>query len=391
MYVCLYKLVLAYGICVCVCVCVRFASVERDTVYRSPHPYTTCAGSLSRIYPACWLGMLHSSSDGGPGASSLFGLLTELGPLLLNDGSLQTESYRATGIPTLLYNPHAWTRLGHVLAFDQPAPVGFSYCNNNSSSRSSSSREGEDNPHSCGGLAWTDELTAQAAHAALLGFYEIFPQYQTNALYLTGESYAGIYIPTLAREIVARNSAEAFHHHNNNNNTVFEGSSSTRNRKRINLVGFAVGDGCLGTQTGICGNINPDDKDRLPFDVWNILFLFGHGQLPMQTFNEVMQACYDPNTNDVWWKTTESGEPERLGISQSVLRHLAAAKPSTTTSTTTTSSTMKQQTSHVAERDDASCQASLQKVNQQVGGVYAYGYVCTSVGYWQPLICDFWC
>ena len=68
-------------------------------------------------------------TNGGPGASSLFGLLTEIGPLMLSDQSLETDSYRDTGIPTPIYNPHTWTRLGSLLVIDQPAPVGFSYCN----------------------------------------------------------------------------------------------------------------------------------------------------------------------------------------------------------------------------------------------------------------------
>lgn len=67
-------------------------------------------------------------TNGGPGASSMFGLLAELGPLLLNENSLSTPDFKRTGVPTLFSNPHAWTRLGSVVMFDCPPPVGFSYC-----------------------------------------------------------------------------------------------------------------------------------------------------------------------------------------------------------------------------------------------------------------------
>jgi carboxypeptidase C (cathepsin A) len=134
-------------------------------------------------------------TNGGPGASSLFGLLTELGPLILSDLSLGTPDYKATGIPTPLYNPHSWTRLGSVLIIDQPAPVGFSYCNDDMES------------HSCGGIAWTDELASLNAYLAMQAFYETHPCYHSKDLYLTGESYAGIYVPTLARRIVEGNAS----------------------------------------------------------------------------------------------------------------------------------------------------------------------------------------
>jgi carboxypeptidase C (cathepsin A) len=188
-------------------------------------------------------------SNGGPGASSLFGLMTELGPLIFSDQSLQTNDYRDTGLPTPIYNTHSWTRLGHVLVFDAPAPVGFSYC--------------DDDKQSTQCLSWTDELASQNTYMALQTFFTTkFPQLQRVPLYLTGESYAGIYIPTLARRIV-------------------EGDFET------NLKGFAVGDGCLGTHTDICGILGNGAR----LDYWLVLFLAGHGQIPLSTFQEVMRDC----------------------------------------------------------------------------------------------------
>lgn len=39
---------------------------------------------------------------------------------------------------------------------------------------------------------------AQSNFEALQDFFRLFPEYKDNELFLTGESYAGIYIPTLA-------------------------------------------------------------------------------------------------------------------------------------------------------------------------------------------------
>lgn len=132
-------------------------------------------------------------SNGGPGASSLFGLLTEVGPLWINDDSLRTEEYRQTGIPSLLYNNKAWTRFGHIVMIDQPAPIGFSYCNDDVGG------------HGCGDMTWTDELASANSYAALQAFYEVFPCLKPIDLYLIGESYGGIYIPTLARRVLQGN------------------------------------------------------------------------------------------------------------------------------------------------------------------------------------------
>lgn len=62
-------------------------------------------------------------SNGGPGASSVFGLLTELGPLMLSDLSFETKEYNETGIPSFIRNSHSWTKYASVLIYNSPPPV----------------------------------------------------------------------------------------------------------------------------------------------------------------------------------------------------------------------------------------------------------------------------
>jgi serine carboxypeptidase-like clade I len=75
----------------------------------------------------------------------------------------------------------------------------------------------------------TDKFTASASRAALLDFFtNKFPELQPNEFFITGESYAGVYIPTLSKEILDHNS-----------NRTSNDSSIV-----VNLVGIAVGDPC---------------------------------------------------------------------------------------------------------------------------------------------------
>ena len=190
-------------------------------------------------------------TNGGPGASSMLGLFVELGPLLANEDSLKTEAYNASGVPTLFYNPHSWSRLGSVLMFDWPPPVGFSYCSNPAG-----------NGTSCGD--WDDTRMAAVSYAALSGWYQRFAERRTNPLYLTGESYAGIYVPKLAEQILAHADPHVL----------------------PQFKGFAVGDGCLGTRTGVCGGAAG------PW--WDVLFLYGHGQISTFLWDELLEQCTMP-------------------------------------------------------------------------------------------------
>ncbi len=114
--------------------------------------------------------------NGGPGSSSLLGFLTEEGPLMIN----------AKG--NLMDNPYGWTKFVNLLAIEAPIGVGYSYC----------SRQMEGKP-----CKNTDRFTASTSRAALVDFFHNkFPEFATNDFFIVGESYAGVYIPTLTKEIL---------------------------------------------------------------------------------------------------------------------------------------------------------------------------------------------
>lgn len=66
-----------------------------------------------------------------------------------------------------------------MIYLEQPKGVGFSYCTSEKCQN-------------------TDESTAADAAEALRYFFETaFPEYAKNDFYITGESYAGVYIPMI--------------------------------------------------------------------------------------------------------------------------------------------------------------------------------------------------
>ena len=50
-----------------------------------------------------------------------------------------------------------------------------------------------------------DGTTAEDNYKAIMEFYKKFPTLKKNDFYVTGESYAGIYIPYLAYKIIQAN------------------------------------------------------------------------------------------------------------------------------------------------------------------------------------------
>ncbi|XP_038067408.1 lysosomal protective protein-like [Patiria miniata] len=128
--------------------------------------------------------------NGGPSCSSIMGYLTELGPYWVNsDGK------------TLSANDFSWTKVASVIFLESPAGVGYSYAGSPD-------------------YTTNDDKTAENNLLALLDFFKKFPNLVKNDFYISGESYAGIYIPTLAVKIMEQ-------------------------KANINFKGFAIGNGAL--------------------------------------------------------------------------------------------------------------------------------------------------
>ena len=92
-----------------------------------------------------------------------------------------------TSPPALYHNTFTWNNQTNMLWLESPCGVGFSYCD------------------SAAGLRHNDTSTAGDNLAALVAFYTAFPELYSSPLYITGESYAGVYVPTLAQAILNYN------------------------------------------------------------------------------------------------------------------------------------------------------------------------------------------
>ncbi|KAH8058049.1 serine carboxypeptidase [Aureococcus anophagefferens] len=119
-------------------------------------------------------------TNGGPGCSGLIGFWTEMGP------------WRATEDMTIEPFDFAWNKEANMLFIESPTGVGFSTSN-------------KDADFDAG-----DWSTAKDNFELLKQFFGRFPGLADNDLYLSGESYGGHYVPTLASLLVgARDAPDA--------------------------------------------------------------------------------------------------------------------------------------------------------------------------------------
>ncbi|KAJ1343781.1 hypothetical protein BSLG_001673 [Batrachochytrium salamandrivorans] len=107
--------------------------------------------------------------NGGPGCSSLTGLLMELGPCRANPGGNGTT-----------INKSSWNENANVVFLDQPVNVGFSHGD---------------------GKVTDSEAAAADVYAFLQLFFQKYTKYSKLPFFVTGESYAGHYIPAIGKTI----------------------------------------------------------------------------------------------------------------------------------------------------------------------------------------------
>lgn len=162
--------------------------------------------------------------NGGPGCSSMLGFM------LLNGGFNFKPFSKEIEI-----NKYSWNKFSNILYLESPAGVGFSV--------------GSPYNHS-------DDEVANENLVALNSFFIKFPEYRKNDFYITGESYAGTYIPILANTIL-----------NFNKSSIL----------KINLKGMMIGNGMT----------HPD----FDFDSALIEFFYGHGFYSIEMKKEVDENC----------------------------------------------------------------------------------------------------
>lgn len=116
-----------------------------------------------------------------------------------------------------------------MLYIDNPVGTGFSYTNGD-------------------GYATNTQQTSSQLHIALVQFLKLFPEYQLSPFFVSGESYAGKYIPAIGFEIYKNNKMLAEFGANDlpiNLKGLFMGNALTDPRNMLDYSKFAYENGLV--------------------------------------------------------------------------------------------------------------------------------------------------
>ncbi|GMP57171.1 hypothetical protein CsSME_00021366 [Camellia sinensis var. sinensis] len=168
--------------------------------------------------------------NGGPGCSSIgYGAAVELGPLRVDASGSGLE-----------FNKHSWNKEANMLFVESPVGVGFSYTNT-----------------SADFTKLDDVFVAEDVYNFLVNWMKRFPHFKNHDVFISGESYAGHYVPQLAELVYDRN-------------------KDTSKYPYINLKGFIVG--------------NPETNDY--YDYKGLLeYAWSHSVISDQEFENAKKVC----------------------------------------------------------------------------------------------------
>ncbi len=152
-------------------------------------------------------------------------MLGEIGPVTTDNFSGE-----------LKLNKYSWNVETNLLFIEQPAGVGFS--------------QAEDISHN-----WTDVENSKNLLAAVKDFFATFPDLKGRSFYISGESYAGIFIPHLAAEILEDKSTS----------------------DKVNLQGILIGN-------ALTDPLVDYDRSLVEFGFWR-------GLISIETYDKFQRLC----------------------------------------------------------------------------------------------------
>ena len=166
--------------------------------------------------------------NGGPGCSSLEGFLEEIGPV-------KFKPYESNPV----INEHSWNKNANLIFIESPGGVGYSKVKNPK-------------------FFYTDEIQAISLNIAIQNFFKLFSEYKENIFFVSGESYAGTYIPYLVKEM--------FKYMDTNSNAI-----------KIKLKGILIG--------------NPYTYEKVDFEDSIFEFSFSHALISLELFDKYLKEC----------------------------------------------------------------------------------------------------
>ncbi|KAI3852764.1 hypothetical protein MKW92_016680, partial [Papaver armeniacum] len=117
--------------------------------------------------------------SGGPHCTGFSGLAFEIGPIYMD------KEYINGSLPSLTLSSNSWTKIANMIFLDQPVNTGFSYSKSSHDSK-----------------LMSDTISAANTYEFLIKWLIQNPEFQSNPLYIGGNSYGGHVLPIVVQHLI---------------------------------------------------------------------------------------------------------------------------------------------------------------------------------------------